>query len=134
MDGIDIMKQFLPSSPFVGLVGIELKTLEDGYAELSLPFRDEVITIGQTVHGGAIASLIDCAAMAAAWAGAPVPENMRGTTVSISVSYLSAANGVDLVARAKVLRRGKNLSYIDVDVIAPDGEAIAKALVTYKIG
>lgn len=134
MNGTDIMKQFLPTSPFVGHVGIELRALDDGYAELALPFRNEIITIGQTVHGGAIASLIDCAAMAAAWAGAPVPENMRGTTVSISVSYLAAATGVDLVARATVLRRGKNLSYVDVDVTDPDGNAIAKALVIYKIG
>ncbi len=134
MNGTDIIKQFLPASPFVAHVGIELRSLEDGYAELALPFRDEVITIGQTVHGGAIASLIDCAAMAAAWAGATAPENMRGTTVNISVSYLSAANAVDLVARAKVLRRGKNLSTIDVDVLDGADNAIAKALVTYKIG
>ena len=134
MNGTDVMRQFLPTSPFVAHLGIEIRSLEDGYAELALPFRTEVITIGETVHGGAIASLIDCTAMAAAWSGVPLPGNVRGTTVSISVSYLAAANGTDLVARGHVLRRGKNLHYVDVDVTDANGHAVAKALITYKIG
>jgi uncharacterized protein (TIGR00369 family) len=128
------MKQFVPQSPFVGHVGIELVDLGDGTATLRLPFRDEVITIGKTVHGGAVSALIDTTAMAAAWSGAEAPENMRGTTVSLTVNFLAAANGVDLVASARVLRRGKNLQYVEVDVTDPEGSLVAKGLVTYKLG
>ena len=132
--GADIMRQFVPASPFVDHLGIELVDLGEGEAILRLPFHDEVITIGTTVHGGAVSSLIDTTAMAAAWSGATVPENMRGTTVALSINFLSAANAVDLTATARVLRRGKSLHYVEVDVTDPGGGLVAKGLVTYKIG
>lgn len=134
MDGTEIMKQFLPASPYPGHLGIRLDDLGDGTAALTLPFSPEVVTIGETVHGGAIASLIDTAAMAAAWAGAEPPENMRGTTVGLTVQYLSAATKTDLTARARVIRRGRSLSYVEVDVTNADDEPVAKGLVTYKLG
>jgi uncharacterized protein (TIGR00369 family) len=131
--GVDLMRQFLPSSPFVGHLGLALDEAEEGRAVLSLPFRQELVTIGTTVHGGAIASLVDTAAMVAAWSGAEIPEQLRGTTVALSVTYLAAADAQDLQAEARVLRRGRNLVFCDVDVHA--GETpVARGLVTYKIG
>ena len=131
--GAEVMRGFLPSSPFVGHVGIRLVSIEAGRAVLQLPFQESVVTIGNVVHGGAVASLIDTAAMVAAWSDADVPENLRGTTVSLSVSYLAPAAGEDLQAEARVLRRGRNLAFVDVEVLAASG-TVAKGLVTYKLG
>lgn len=39
--GIQIMREFLPTSPFVAHLGIELVDIAEGQAELSLRFRDE---------------------------------------------------------------------------------------------
>jgi len=33
-----------------------------------------------------------------------------------------------------VLRQGRSLVNCDVDIVTPDGEAVAKALGTYKVG
>ena len=135
LNGADFMRQFLPTSPYVGHLGRRLAEIQTGQATLILPFTEEVVTIGSTVHGGAIASLIDTASMVAAWSDAPMPEKLRGTTVSLTVSYLAAASTKeDLQAIARVLRRGRNLVYLDVDVQSVSGNAIAKGLVTYKIG
>ncbi len=133
-DGADIIRGFLPTSPLVAHLGIELVELAPDRAVLSLPFRDEIVTIGSTVHGGAIATLIDTTAMAAAWSGAEPPENMRGTTVSLSVSFLAAANQVDLEAEARVVRRGRSLVFLEIDVRSPDGASLARGLATYKLG
>jgi uncharacterized protein (TIGR00369 family) len=132
--GADFMRGFLPSSPFVGHLGMRLTDVRPGAATLILPFVQSLATIGTTVHGGAIAALIDTTAMVAAWSDAPMPETPRGTTVGLTVSYLAAANGEDLEATARVLRRGRTLVYLDVDVRAASGVAVAKGLVTYKIG
>lgn len=132
--GVDLMRQFLPSSPFVKHLGIRLVDLQPDSARLALPFSEALITIGTTVHGGAIASLIDTATMVAAWSGAEVPDNMRGVTVSLTVTYLAAAEREDLHANARVLRRGRSLVYVDVDVLTASGVAVAKGLATYKIG
>jgi uncharacterized protein (TIGR00369 family) len=132
--GADLMRQFLPSSPFVGYLSITMDDIQPGVATLTLPFDPSVVTIGDTVHGGAIASLIDTAAMVAAWSDVAVPERLRGTTVGMTVSYLAAANGEDLHATARVLRRGRSLVYLDVEVHGAAGGLVAKGLVTYKIG
>lgn len=134
LTGTQVIREFLPNSPFVGHVGIELAALEDGRAELSLDFREEVVTIGRVVHGGAIATLIDTAAMAAAWAGAPVPDELRGATVALSVNYLAPADGQDVTASARVVRRGRRLVNVHVDVHGEDGTHVATAIVTYQLG
>ncbi len=133
-DGGEFIRRFLPTSPYARHLGMRLVEMRADEATLALPFSNEVVTIGNTVHGGAIASLIDTTAMVAAWSGAPVPEQLRGTTVGLTVSYLAAATGEDLLATARVLRRGRSLVYLDVDVRNDSGRAVAKGLVTYKLG
>jgi uncharacterized protein (TIGR00369 family) len=130
----DIMRQFLPTSPYVGYLGLQLIDMQPDVATLRLPFADSLITIGTTVHGGAIASLIDTAAMVAAWSDDSVPENMRGTTVSLTVTYLAPAEHEDIQATARVLQRGRSLVYLDVEVQSASRKNIAKGLVTYKLG
>jgi uncharacterized protein (TIGR00369 family) len=134
LSGADFIRQFFPNSPFVAHLGIQLNDIQPGVATLTLPFASALVTIGTIVHGGAIASLIDTAAMVAAWSDAEVPAKARGTTVNLSVSYLAPAEKEDLQAVARVLRRGRNLVYLDVEVRGASGNAIAKGLVTYKLG
>jgi len=129
----EIIRQFLPTSPFVGHLGIQLTDMQPDVATLTLPFTDSLITIGTTMHGGAIASLIDTAAMVAAWSDASVPDNLRGTTVSLTVTYLAPAEHEDIQATSRVLRRGRSLVYLDVEVHSASGISIAKGLVTYKL-
>ena len=130
----EIIRQFLPSSPYVGHLGIQLTAMQPDLAVLILPFTPALVTIGTTVHGGAIASLIDTAAMVAAWSDSAVPATLRGSTVSLTVVYLAPAEQTDLRATARVLRRGQSLVYLDVDVETPAGTSVAKGLVTYKLG
>ena len=132
--GAEIMRQFLPTSPFVGHLGLRLEAMEPDTATLVLPFADPLVTIGATVHGGAIATLIDTAAMVAAWSSDDVPETPRGSTVSMTVAYLAPATAEDLRAVATVLRRGRSLVYLDVEVRVASGTLVAKGLVTYKLG
>lgn len=132
--GEELMWAFVPESPFVGHLGAELLETGEGFARLRTPFRDELVTLGQTVHGGAIVSLIDTAAMVAAWCGAEIPDNLRGTTVGLNVSYLAPAEGEDVIATARLIRRGRRLSTVAVDVHTTSGTQVAAALVTYQIG
>jgi len=130
----EVVAGFIPSSPLAAHLGIRLQHLGDDSAELVLPFAEHVVTIGDVVHGGAISSLADTAAMAAAWADDVVPEALAGSTVSITIDFIAPAKGSDLVAEARVIRRGKRLSFIDIDVRDPDGNVVAKALATYNFG
>jgi uncharacterized protein (TIGR00369 family) len=86
------------------------------------------------VHGGAIAALADVTVMAAAWARADVPESLRGVTLSMALQYLAPAHATDLIGVGRALRQGKALVHCDVDVLTPSGDAVAKAIATYKVG
>jgi uncharacterized protein (TIGR00369 family) len=130
----EIIEQFIPHSPHAGQLGIRVVSLGTDEAVLELPFKPELATLGEVVHGGAIGSLIDTAAMAAAWATDEVPENPAGSTVSLSVNFTSAADGVDLRARARVARRGGRLSFCEVTVSDPGGVVVAHGIVTYRFG
>ncbi len=132
--GMQLVESFIGTSPFPSLVGLKLDEIVEDRVVMSLPFREEVVTMGNVVHGGAIATLIDAAASCAAWATPAPPENMRGSTVALNVSYISAAASVDLQAEATVLRRGKSLVFLDVVVKESSGELVAKGTATYKLG
>ena len=134
LSGADFIRQFFPNSPFVAHLGIQLTDIQPGVATLTLPFANALVTIGTVVHGGAIASLIDTAAMVAAWSDVEVLAKVRGTTVNLTVAFLASAEKEDLQAVARVLRRGRNLVYLDVEVRSASGNAVAKGLVTYKLG
>lgn len=134
MRGAELITEFLKHSPFVGHLGIELREIEDDRVVLALPFRDEVVTIGDVVHGGAISTLIDTAAMAAAWSAIEFDEPPRGTTIGLSVDFLAPGRAADLLAEAQVLRRGSSLCFCEVKVRpADDEELVAGGLVTYKL-
>lgn len=120
-------------SPLAEKLGIELVSAGGGAAHYRLPFTESNTTIADVVHGGAILTLADCAATGAVWSEVEAPQRYRGLTVSLSHAFLSAARGVDLDARAQVIRRGRSLVFCEVDVSSADGEAIATAQVTYKL-
>jgi len=132
--GAEVMAQFIPQSPFVAKLGIVAEVLTAEEVRLRLPWDESNVTIGDMVHGGAIASLADVTVMAAAWAGAEVPDSLRGVTTSMSMQFLAPARATDVIAIGRVLRRGRTLVNCDVDVVTPDGEPIAKAIATYKVG
>ncbi|GFG51517.1 hypothetical protein MAGR_29580 [Mycolicibacterium agri] len=52
----------------------------------------------------------------------------------MAMQFLAPARSTDLIGVGRVLRRGKTLVNVDVDVVTPDGEPVAKAIATYKIG
>jgi uncharacterized protein (TIGR00369 family) len=130
----ELIQQFVPSSPFVRLLGIELVDVGTDRAVVALPFREELVTIADVVHGGALAALIDMAAVGAAWADDAEPSSMDGATVSLDVSYVAAARGKDLTAVGVVSKRGRSLVFVDVRVTEPDDRLVATGSAVVTLG
>ena len=100
------MRAFVPASPFAKELGIELVDLRRTTPSCGCRGRRELATIGDIVHGGAIAALLDTAGMAAAWSDDIVPEKLAGSTVSMTVSFVAAAVASDLTAHASSCAAG----------------------------
>lgn len=126
----EIITQFVPNSPLCQHLGITLTEIGDDRAVLHMPFKSELATMGQTVHGGAIATLADTAAMAAAWADDVVPE--------VRWRNGFACHQLRLRGQRRRPYRGpggpprKRLSNIEVTVCDSAGQVVAKALATYN--
>jgi uncharacterized protein (TIGR00369 family) len=134
LDGAALARGWLEGSPFVAHLGIRLEELVGDRAVLAMPFSDALPTLGDTIHGGALSSLIDTAAAAAAWATDDVPDRPRASTVGLTVDFLAPARGQGVVADARVVRRGSSgLCFCEVNVSADDGTHVAVALVTYQL-
>jgi uncharacterized protein (TIGR00369 family) len=129
----DIIRQAIVASPLATLLGIDTVEVAPDLVRVRLPFRSEVTTVGDLVHGGAIAALIDVAATAAFWTGADRARNPRGTTIGFTVNFLAPARATDLIAEAGVVQRGRSISVGEVNVTGAEGRPVARALVTYKL-
>lgn len=133
-NGTELMSLFLPLSPFVGLLGVTIEKLTDDEALLRLPWREALATTEDMVHGGAIAALADITAMAAAWCGRELPDQLRGVTTSLALEFLEPARAEDLLGRGRILRQGATLTACEIDITTASGVNVAKALASYKVG
>jgi uncharacterized protein (TIGR00369 family) len=120
------------SMPYCAALGVQVDAIEAERVRLRLPFKDENSNPGRALHGGVLASLIDVAGTAAAWTGIDERPGIETSTLDLSVNYLAAAIGEDIVATAQVLRRGKEIVYSEVDVRNDAGKRIAVGLLTYR--
>jgi uncharacterized protein (TIGR00369 family) len=129
----DVVRGAIVGAPLASLLGMELVDVADDVVRIRLPFRSEVTTIGDLVHGGAIAALVDVSATAAAWTRADLARSPRGTTIGFSLNFLQGAIATDLIATATIIQRGRSVQVCEVDVRNADGGAVARAMVTYKL-
>ena len=131
-----LVEQVLMQSPVARTLGIRLDVLEPDHVELLLPFSPANITVGEMVHGGVIATLLDVAGAAASASAADADTMKGGATGNLTIQYLAPANGVTLRAVADVVKRGKRQVVCDVSAYAerPDeGVLVAKALMSWTI-
>jgi uncharacterized protein (TIGR00369 family) len=120
----------ISSNPFADMIGIELVTMDDGTATAELEMRTELSSNEDTfiAHGGATYTLADHAGGAAAislghW---PVP------TIDMRIDYLAPVTD-DLRAEAEVIREGRSVVSVDVDVKTPADGHVATTRGLYKI-
>jgi uncharacterized protein (TIGR00369 family) len=128
------MGKVIEMTPFMKHLGMEFLDGGEGVARIKLHYQDENSTVGKALHGGAIASLIDTTGAMAAWTTAEIATpKYFGSTVGVTVNYLSGAIGEDIIAEGRVLKRGKEIIYTDVRVTNEAGKLLAQGNVTYRI-
>ncbi|HEY0386257.1 MAG TPA: PaaI family thioesterase [Pyrinomonadaceae bacterium] len=115
--------------PFARLLGLELGAIERGAATLHLAVRDELKQNRGVVHGGVIASLIDTAA---AFAAITLLESDESTTtIDLTIHYLRPLTAGRATAHARVLRAGRRVLVISVEVLDETEALAATALTSY---
>jgi uncharacterized protein (TIGR00369 family) len=132
--GLERLPKVVGLMPFAAYLGMELVEAGEGWVKLRLPFKKENTTAADALHGGAIASLLDTTGSMAAWTTSEI-GNPRyfGSTVGITVNYLSGVLAQDCFAEGRVLKRGKEIVYSEVLVTDAAGKLCAQGTVIYRI-
>ena len=117
---------------FAQFLGVRVAQVSHERAVLRLPFQADNANQGGVLHGGATASLIHMAGTLAAWTGLDLPAESLVNTVDLSIQYLAAALREEITAEALVLRRGRDIFFLDITVRGAAQQLISKGLMVYR--
>lgn len=114
---------------FTSRVGAQVTEAEGGRAVVTLQAGDDHANGHDTVHGGALATLIDTAM------GAAVSSTLDGAqapvTIEMKVTYLEPAHLGLLTATAEVRRAGKRITIVETEVLNDSGDMVAHGIGTF---
>ncbi len=116
--------RWVEESGYAAALGVRCRELSEDGVSLHLPYAEINANPGKALHGGCAASLGIIASQAvtrAALGEAAAPFVSAG----LQVNYLAAALGEDVEATGTLLRRGKNMCFVEVDVATVEGKSIA---------
>ncbi len=123
--------QEFDNNPFHRSLGITLLERSAGYGRIMLTRNENTPTgIGGSVHGGVLASMVDIAMLVAMFAEMREGEVPAGTA-ELSISYLRQAQGAHIYATARVIKRGRQLSAVEVDITDDDNRLCARGRTLY---
>ena len=101
-------------SGFKELLGIEADVMESGSARLRMNATDRHLNPHGTVHGGAIATLVD---VAMGEAVSTLEDEEAPVTIEMKVNYLEPGKEGVLLATARVHKKGKRFTVLEAEVI-----------------
>lgn len=128
---MESVRRWIEEAPYSRALGARVESLDAASVRLALAYRDENANPGRALHGGVAASLSAIGGQALARI-ALGPDSGPWHTCALQVGYLAAAVGEDVVADSRLLRRGKELCFAEVDVATRDGKPIAHATVAVR--
>ena len=120
------------NDPFHQYLGLTLEETAQNFARVKLKIGTQYAEggINNGVHGGVLATMIDIAAVTAVFAS--MRENdIPGGTADLQISYLRQAHGDWLRAKANVLKKGRQLATIQVEIMNNEGTLCASGRVLY---
>ena len=114
-------------------IGLSVAEVADDFARLRLDVTNSTPTgIGGSVNGGVLATVVDMAAVAAVFSKAIQGIEPAGTA-DLSITYLRQAHGEWLEAVAMVIKRGRQLSTISVEIRDDAGRLCSRGQVLYAM-
>lgn len=120
------------ANPFFTLMGVELGTIGEGSATISMEVRPDMMNGEEWLQGGIFTALADEAMVLAIYPLLDPAE--RIATISETTSFLAGAQGGTLVATGRVVKRGRRIVFAEGDVmIEESGRVLARCSAAYAV-
>lgn len=129
MPGLEVMEALrdgrLPAPPISQLTGLNLEESEEGRVTFALPATAWITNPVGFIQGGGIALVAD-SAMAMA-AQSTCPPRSTATPLDLKVHYVRPVppDGRDLIARARVVHRGRSMAIATAEIENAEGKRVA---------
>ncbi len=125
-----ILKRQAPCSAWLGQELLEIDT-ETGFARIAYGLGEPHFNRFGALHGGAIACVMDDVLAVAA--GLVLNWGEIAPTLEMKVSYLAQGAAGRHIAEARVLKRGRQINFLDATLASDGGKLIATATATIMI-
>jgi uncharacterized protein (TIGR00369 family) len=120
--------------PYAQLLGITLQREEDGGPVLLMPFRDEVVGRPGFLHGGAIAGLLEVAAITALREALEAEGGGRIKPVTVTVDFMRGGRDAPTRAAGVVTRLGTRVANVEASAWQDDrASPIAASRMNYLL-
>ena len=129
---VSMVSEATNASPYFKLLNMRLIHLDTGSCKIEIDVdpKKHFQPYGN-VHGGVYASIIDAVAFWAVFS--QVDENIGMTSVDLKLNFLSATNGLKLIAYGKSIKLGRTLGYGQTQVTDETGKMLAHGTSTLMI-
>ncbi|APD06747.1 hypothetical protein UJ101_01228 [Flavobacteriaceae bacterium UJ101] len=131
---IAAIRQFLDLMPSNKIFGLEIIELNEQELLLKVPFKEEFIGdfAQRRWHGGILASIADSAG---GMMGAITFQSYedRINTIDMRIDYLHRTHDLPIYAKAKIIKSGKRIVVVDVDLYHEEEKVHTTARVTCSV-
>lgn len=125
MDRIAEVRARVDASTFHRAFGMTLEHVAEGEVDVAIVAGAEHLNLMGTVHGGVLATLADTATGLAY--RTVLEPGTTFTTIQLQVTYLAAGRAGRIVARGRVVKRGRRTGYAEADVVDAEDRLLARA-------
>ena len=113
------------------LLGFSIKSVQSGEAVIEFEMTaDHTNTMG-TLHGGVFCTIADTAMGVAFYT--MLEENESLATLELKINYLKPVWNGKLLAKGKVIKKGRSTGFVECNVMDENDELVAHANSTYMV-
>lgn len=120
-DKARLVRQFIEALPFSKALAMEMETMGDGIAVISMPYSEALVGDPATgvIHGGAVSALMDTCGGAAVMSH---PQALSATaTLDLRIDYMRPATPGDrITARAHCYHVTRSVAFVRAEAFDAD--------------